>query len=148
MSKDTTSLQPFIGDHNTYQWHIALLRRDVVSSRERATKKRRLKFRLSRPPHTLQFLNANFLYFTPVPSHGSNHLHDTTRKCHNGTSHTSASSLWLLHRSENFVSIRNFAPISCNRRTTTRRVMKLDFECTESCSACLNFINPRWRRHV
>ena len=47
-------------------------------------------------------------------------LHDTTTKCHIGTSHTGVSSHRLLCRSENSTPVRNFPTVSCKRETTTR----------------------------
>ena len=47
-------------------------------------------------------------------------LHDTTTKCHAGTSHPGVSSAQLLYRGENFTPLRNFAKVSCKREMTTR----------------------------
>ena len=46
------------------------------------------------------------------------YLHDTTTKCHAGTSHPSMSSQRLLCGGENFTPVRNLAMVSCRRKTT------------------------------
>ena len=43
-----------------------------------------------------------------------------SRKCHNGTSHSGASSPRLLYRRKNSTSARNLATVSCKRRFTHR----------------------------
>ena len=47
-------------------------------------------------------------------------LHDTTTKCHAGTSHPGMSSPQFLYGGENFTSVRNLATVSCKRETTIR----------------------------
>ena len=47
-------------------------------------------------------------------------LHDTTTKCHAGTSHPGMSSPQFLYRGENFTPVRNLVTVSCKRETTIR----------------------------
>ena len=47
-------------------------------------------------------------------------LHDTNTKCHAGASHTGASSPRFLCRSEIFIPVRKFIPVSCKRGMTVR----------------------------
>ena len=59
--------------------------------------------------------------FAPARVHsGSLSRHDTTTKCHAGTSHTGVSSPQLLHRSDNFTSGRSFGTVSCKRERSFR----------------------------
>ena len=51
-------------------------------------------------------------------------LHDTTTKCHVGTSHPGMSSPRFLCRGENFTPVRNLARVSCKGETTTSFGMK------------------------
>ena len=55
--------------------------------------------------------------------------------------HTGASSPRLLHRSENFVSARNLATVSCKRRTTTRSGVKSTSLWAGTGSACVLFLS-------
>ena len=47
-------------------------------------------------------------------------LHDTNTNCHAGESHTGASSPQFLCRSEIFIPVRKFIPVSCKRGMTVR----------------------------
>ena len=46
--------------------------------------------------------------------------YNRSRKCHNGTSHSGASSPRLLYRRKNSTSVRNLATVSCNQLFTHR----------------------------
>ena len=66
-------------------------------------------------------------------------LHDTTTKCHAGTSHPGVSSPQLLNRGENFTPLRNFAKVSCKREMTTRFGVKSVCRWTGTGCACVMF---------
>lgn len=51
----------------------------------------------------------------------------------------------FLYRSENFIPGRNPASVSCKRGTTTRFGRNLTSGWTWTGSACVNFVNPKWR---
>ena len=53
--------------------------------------------------------------FTPVPSHGSIIVYDTTTKCHAGASNPGVSLPRFSYRGENFIPVRNLATVSRKR---------------------------------
>ena len=66
-------------------------------------------------------------------------LHDTTTKCHAGTSHPGVSSPRFLYWGKNFTPVRNLAMVSCKRETTTRFSVKWVCQLTGTGSACVMF---------
>ena len=66
-------------------------------------------------------------------------LHDTTTKCHAGASRPGVSSPRLSHRGENFTSVRDYAMVSCKRKTSTRSGGKSVCRQTGMSSACVMF---------